>query len=61
MFRPVAGGVYEVCPVAACGAGRVVVDQVVRRDRLLSDPQEPVLPALGGLGELVGGQQVFPA
>ena len=44
MFRPVAGGVYEVCPVAACGAGRVVVDQVVRRDRLLSDPQGWVGP-----------------
>lgn len=42
-----------MCPVAACGAGRVVVDQVVRRDRLLSDPQEPVFPALGDWG-LVG-------
>ena len=58
---PVAGGVYEVCPVAACGAGRVVMDQVVRLDRLLRDPQEPAFPALGGLGWLVGGQQVFPA
>src|ERR1019366_2409393 len=47
-------GVYEVCPVAARGAGRVVVDQVVRRDRLPGDPQEPVFPALGGLGWLVG-------
>jgi len=25
------------------------------------DLQEPAFPALGGLGELVGGQQVFPA
>ncbi len=60
MSAPVAGGVYEVCSLAACGAGRVVVDQVVRRDRLLGDPQEPVFPALGGLRWLVGGQQVFP-
>jgi hypothetical protein len=31
----VAGGVYEVCSLAACGSGRVVVDQVIRRDRPL--------------------------
>jgi hypothetical protein len=55
MLAPVAGGVYEVCPVAVCDAGRVVVDQVVRRDRLPGDPQEPVFPALGGLGWLVWG------
>ena len=61
MFRPVAGGVYEVCPLAAYGAGRVVVDQVVRLDCLPGDPREPVFPALGGLGGLVGVQQVFPA
>ena len=60
VFAPVAGGVYEVCSVVACGAGRVVADQVVRLDRLPGDPQEPVFPALGGLG-LVGGQQVLPA
>ena len=60
MFRPVAGGVYEVCPVAACGAGRVVVDQVVRRDRLPGDPQEPVFPALGGPGEAGRGAAGFP-
>ena len=29
-FPPVAGGVHEVCSLAACGSGRVVVDQVVR-------------------------------
>jgi len=61
MFRPVAGGVHEVRSFGSRGGGRVVVDQVVRRDRLLGDPQEPVFPALGGLGGLVGGQQVFPA
>ena len=61
VLAPVAGGVYEVCPVVACGAGRVVVDQVVRLDRLSGDPQEPVFPALGGLGRLVRGQQVLPA
>ena len=60
MFRPVAGGVYEVCPVAACGAGRVVVDQVVRRDRLLGDPQEPVLPALGDWGSWSGASRFSP-
>jgi len=53
--------VYEVCPLAAYGTGRVVVDQVVRLDCLPGDPQEPVFPALGGLGGLVGVQQVFPA
>ena len=61
MFAPVTGGVYEVCSLVARGAGRMVADQVVRRDRLPSDLQEPVFPALGGLGWLVGGQQVFPA
>jgi hypothetical protein len=61
MFAPVASGVHEVCPLAACGAGRVAVDQVARRDRLPGDPQEPAFPALRGLGRLAGGQQVFPA
>jgi transposase len=61
VFAPVAGGVYEVCPVAACGAGRVVVDQVVRLDRLPGDLKEPAFPALGGLRRLVAGQQVLPA
>jgi transposase len=61
MSAPVAGGVYEVCPLAARGAGRVAVDQVVRLDRLPGDPQEPVFPAPGGLGWLVRGQQVLPA
>ena len=61
VLAPVAGGVYEVCPVVACGAGRAVVDEVVRLDRLSGDPQEPVFPALGGLGRLVRGQQVLPA
>ncbi len=57
-----AGEVYEVCSLTARrGAGRAVVDQVVRLDRLLRHPQEPPLPALGGLGWLVGGQQVLPA
>src|SRR5207247_2436799 len=61
MSAPVAGGVYEVCSLAACGPGRVVVDQVIRRDRPLDDLQEPAFPALGGLGWLVWGQQVLPA
>src|SRR6266699_6832534 len=55
-----AGGVYEVCSVIArrdTGCG--VVDQVVRLDRLLRHPQEPPFPALGGLGWLVGDEQVF--
>jgi hypothetical protein len=59
-FAPVAGGVYEVCSLAACGAGRVAVDQVVRLDRLPGDLQEPVLPALGGLGWLVGVSRFSP-
>ncbi len=50
MLPPVAGGVYEVCSVVACGAGRVVVDQVVRLDRLPGDLQEPAFPALGDWG-----------
>ena len=57
---PVAGGVYEVCSVAARGAGRVVVDQVVRLDRLPGDPQEPVFPALGGLGGWSGVSRFSP-
>ena len=61
MARPAAGRVYEVCSFVACGTGLAVVDKVVRLDRLLGDPQEPVFPALGGLGWLVGCQQVFPA
>jgi hypothetical protein len=61
MSVPVAGGVYEVCSLAACGPGRVAVDQVIRRDRPPDDLQEPAFPALGGLGWLVWGQQVFPA
>jgi hypothetical protein len=58
---PVAGVVYEVCSVAARGTGRVVVDQVVRLDRLPGDLKEPAFPALGGLRRLVAGQQVLPA
>jgi len=57
----VAGVVYEVCSVAARGTGRVVVDQVVRLDRLPGDLKEPAFPALGGLRRLVAGQQVLPA
>ena len=65
---PLSGAVCSVgrlrvrgCPLAPCGAGRVVADEVVRLDRLPGDLQEPVLPALGGLGWLVWGQQVLPA
>ena len=57
-----AGGVYEVCPVAARGSAWLAAkDQVVRHDRLLGDLQEPAFPALGGLGRLIGGEQVLPA
>ena len=56
-----AGVVYEVCSVAARGTERVVVDQVVRLDRLPGDLKEPAFPALGGLRRLVAGQQVLPA
>ena len=51
----------KVCSVAARGTGRVVVDQVVRLDRLPGDLKEPAFPALGGLGRLNPGQQVLPA
>src|ERR1017187_3835850 len=61
MLAPAAGGVHEVCSLVSCGAGRVVVDQVVRLDRLLGNPTEPAFPALRGLGWLVWGYQVLPA
>jgi hypothetical protein len=61
VLHPVAGGVHEVRPAPSRGGGRGVVDQVVRLDRFPGDPQEPTLPALRGLGRLVGGQQVLPA
>ena len=50
VFAPVAGGVYEVCSVVACGAGRVVVDQVVRHPVAdLSRKRIKRRPVLGGL------------
>jgi hypothetical protein len=38
-----------------------VVDEVVRRDRLLGDPEVPPFPALRGLRWVLDGQQVVPA
>ena len=46
MSALLADGVYEVCSLGACSAGRVVVDQVIRRDRI---PGE--LQTSGWLGE----------
>jgi hypothetical protein len=50
MLAPMAGVVHEVCPGAARGTGRAVVDQVVRRDRFPGDLKEP---RLGPLPEIV--------
>jgi hypothetical protein len=61
LSSPLAGGVYEVCPGIVPGGWLAMEYQVVRRDRLPGDLQEPVFPALGGLGRLVRGEQVFPA
>ena len=60
MSAPVAGGVYEVCSLAACGSGRVVVDQVIRRDRPPDDLQEPAFPALGDWGGWSGVSRFSP-
>ena len=59
-LAPVAGGVYEVCPVAARGAGRVVVDQVVRLDRLPGDLTGTSVPSPGGTGEAGRGSAGSP-
>ena len=57
---PVAGGVYEVCSVAACGAGRVVVDQVVRLDRLPGDLTGTSVPSPRGTAEAGRGSAGSP-
>jgi hypothetical protein len=61
VFPAGAVGVYQVCSLIACPTGLVVVDEVVRRDRLLGDPEVPPFPALRGLGRVLEGQQVVPA
>ena len=39
MSARLADGVYEVCSLAACSAGRVVMDQVIRRHRIPDELQ----------------------
>ena len=56
-----AGGVYETGLITIRCAGSPVVDKVVGGNRLAGDLLPPCFPLVGGLGWLVGGEQVVPA
>ena len=57
----VAGGVHEAGWVPAAWAGSPVMDKVAGGYCLAGDVLPPSFPLFGGLGWLIGGQQVFPA
>ena len=55
------GRVCQASLVISGRAGPPVVDEVAGGYRRLGDVQPPSFPLLGGIGWLVGGQQVVPA
>jgi hypothetical protein len=60
-FPALAGCVHQAGVAIAGWAGVPVVGEVAGSYCLTGDLQPPSFPLLGGLGWLVGGQQVVPA
>ena len=59
--RPLAGCVHEAGLVTVGRAGPSVVGEVAGGYRLAGDLQPPPFPLLGGLGWLIGAEQVVSA
>src|SRR6266487_5839977 len=59
--RPLAGCVHEAGLVTVGRAGSAVVGEIAGGYRLAGDLQPPPFPLLGGLGWLIGGEQVVSA
>ena len=56
-----AGCVHEAGLVIAAGAGLPVAGEIAGGYRLAGDGQPPLFPLPGGLGWLLGAEQVVPA
>src|SRR2546430_11725892 len=59
--RPLAGCVHEASLVTVGRARSSVVGEIAGGYRLAGDLQPPPFPLLGGLGWLIGGEQVVSA
>ena len=59
--RPLAGCVHEAGLVTVGWAWSAVVGEIAGGYRLAGDVQPPLFPLPGGLGWLIGGEQVVPA